>query len=98
MRFALRLARSLGRTLHELAHTMTAEEFALHYMDSCIEPWGDARLAHEMAALRSATLKGPVQNAPCIADCLLQFKRPEPAEREEMDPLDFIAAATNPKA
>lgn len=77
---------------------MTAEEFAMHYVDSCMEPWGDARLAVEMAALRSATLKGPVQNAPGISDCLLQFKKAEAADSEEMDPLDFIAAATIPKA
>lgn len=98
MRFALKLARTLGMTLHQLAWAMTAEEFALHYRDFCMEPWGDARLAVEMAALRSATLKGAVQNAPGLADCLLQFKLPEAEKDQEMDPLDFIAAATTPKA
>lgn len=97
MRFALRLARALGRTLNELGATMSADEFSLHYQDFCLEPWGDARLAVEMAALRSATLRGPVRNPPGLQDSLLRFDAPQGAEpAPEMDALDFVAALNKP--
>lgn len=98
MRFALKLARALGRTLHELGATMSAEEFTLHYADFCTEPWGDARLAVEMAALRSATYTGAVKNPPRIDDCLLRWQSPDAGAAAEMDPLDFVNAINNPKA
>lgn len=98
MRFALKLARALGRTLHELGATMSAEEFTLHYADFCAEPWGDARLAVEMAALRSATYTGAVKHPPKPDDCLLRWQAPESGAVQEMDPLEFVNAINNPGA
>lgn len=33
------LARTLGKTLHELTHTMTADEFGLWYQEFLKAPW-----------------------------------------------------------
>jgi len=43
LQFSLFLARTLGRTLHELMHTMTAEEFGLWQYEYRTRPWGEIR-------------------------------------------------------
>lgn len=43
MQFALLLARTLGRTFHEICETVTAQEFALWLAEYAREPWGEVR-------------------------------------------------------
>lgn len=86
LRFALKLARTLGRTLEELGHTMSAEEFALHVADYEREPWGDERNAMELAAVRRSVHIGPLVRPPEMSECQLKFVRdsevPEQSEDE----------------
>lgn len=51
------LALQLGRTLHELGETMTAEEFGLWAALYRLDPWGEQR-----ADLRSAVVAATVAN------------------------------------
>ena len=43
LRFRLLLARTLGRTLQELADSITAEEYGLWWAEYCRSPWGELR-------------------------------------------------------
>lgn len=57
MRFALLLARTLGRTYDELLDTMTGEEFALWLAEYQRSPWGEVR-----SDVRNASLQALIAN------------------------------------
>lgn len=57
MRFALLVARTLGRTLDELCQSMTADEFGLWLADYQRDPWGEVR-----ADLRAGIVAAAVTN------------------------------------
>lgn len=61
MRSALRLAALLGRSLHELGETVTAEEFGLWLAFFEKEPMGPAQLMPALAEIRAAMANGPLK-------------------------------------
>lgn len=84
------LARTLGRTLHELGETMSCNEFMDHWYDYQRNPWGERR-ADLHAALISQTVANYAgkmrKQAGELKDFLLDF---DPKEEVEMDPETFI--------
>lgn len=89
MRFALLLARSLGRTLEELGRSMSAYEFGLWQAAYAAEPWGEWRtdFAGGMVAATIANVNR-ARNSPSYtpADFMPRFDRQDdaPATPEQL--------------
>lgn len=85
------LARTLGRTLHELGQTMSSSEFADHWQDYVLSPWGEKR-DEIHAALISQTIAnyaGKVRKDPAeLSEFSLRFGPEEP--QKEVDPATFL--------
>lgn len=85
------LARTLGRTLHELCETMTAAEFGLWLEEYRRDPWGGHRdgLHAAIVAKAVADYAGKIRNSPAeLEEFLLRF---EPlGETVEPDPIDHF--------
>jgi hypothetical protein len=87
------LARTLGRTLNELMHTMTAEEFGLWQQSYLQDPWGEER-ADLRAGIIAATIanvhRGKDTEPYKAADFKPNYSKPKPAETSEESPEQFF--------
>ncbi len=87
MRFALLLARSLGRTLEELGATMSGWEFGLWMAAYAAEPWGEWRTDYAggiVAATLANINRKPSASPFSPADFMPRFTRAEePATPEQ---------------
>ena len=91
MRFALLLARTLGRTLQELEESCTAHEFALWMALYEAEPWGPVRedmAAGVIASTIANVNRGKDQAAFKPLDFMPLIKQPE--KQEEATSADFL--------
>ena len=93
LRFALLLARTLGRTVQELGETMAAQEFGYWQAEYQREPWGDFRtdLAGGMVASVVANVNRDVKAKPVpysAVDFMPFTRAPEPVDTES--PTDFF--------
>lgn len=98
MRFALLLARTIGRTLAELRECMTAHEFGLWQAAYVAEPWGEARedLHAGIVAAAVTNVAGKVMPKGKLvtpADFFVRWGKQDQIERapdDEPAPLDFF--------
>lgn len=86
------LARTLGRTLDELAESMSLSEFLDHWQDFNQDPWGDKRADARTALLCQTVVKWAGKTLKEGVDIplkhfLLTF---EPVEAEEPDPIAYF--------
>lgn len=85
LRFALFLARTLGRTLEELGETCSAWEFGLHQADYETSPWGPLR--EDLAAGVIASTLANIHRSKDAAELKpLDFMPYVQAQREEAAP------------
>ena len=85
------LARTLGRTVDELAQTMSAQEFGAHFADYQREPWGSAKVwdvlfAHLCAVVVEASPKYAGKQAVNVEDFMI-FKTRRPTTGADVQKL-----------
>lgn len=91
------LALQLGRTLHELAETMTAEEFGLWAALYAADPWGEQR-ADLRAGIVAATvanyagMQRSKQAGPARPTEFMPYVEREDAVQRDPDPMQHFGA------